>query len=102
MLVSVALVVLGLVLALRTTNNDAERFTSTGLVVLAAVASMIVYVAVIGTIGFEVPTALLAFAWMRFIGRESWRLSIVVSLAGTATLYALFVGALNVTIPHLF
>lgn len=102
MLVGVALIVLGLVLALRTRNDDAERFTRTGLLVLAAVASMIVYVAVIGTIGFEVPTALLALTWMRFIGRESWRLSIIASIAITVALYALFVGALDVTIPHLF
>ena len=102
MLVSIALIILGLVLALRTRNTDAERFTRAGLIVLAAVASMIVYVAVIGIIGFELPTALLAFTWMRFLGRESWRLSIIISLAATVAFYLLFVGALDVRIPHLF
>ena len=100
-LVSIALIVLGLALALRTRTTDAERFTRTGLIVLAAIATMIVYVAVVGTVGFELPTAILTLVWMRFLGRERWRLSITVSLAVTAALYLLFVGALDVSIPHL-
>ena len=63
---------------------------------------MAVYVAVIATIGFEIPTALLAFVWLRFLGRESWRVSIIGALAIAVAFYALFVGALSVTIPHLF
>jgi len=100
--VSAVLVMLGLALAVRVRHtDDAERFTRSGLLVLAAVASMAVFVAVVGTIGFEVPTALLAFVWLRLLGRESWRTSIVVSLAVTFALYLIFVGALDVTIPHL-
>jgi hypothetical protein len=102
MVVSLVLIVLGLALAIRSRNTDAERFTRSALTVVAAVASMIVYVAVIGTVGFEIPTAVLALSWMRFIGRERWLISTVVSLAVTVALYALFVGALSVTIPHLF
>jgi putative tricarboxylic transport membrane protein len=102
MVISVALIVLGLALALRTRNTDAERFTRSALAVLAAVASMIVYVAVIGAIGFEIPTAALTFVWMKFFGRERWLLSTIVSAAVTVALYALFIGALSVTIPHLF
>ncbi|SHN25086.1 tripartite tricarboxylate transporter TctB family protein [Cryptosporangium aurantiacum] len=102
-LVSAALVVLGLVLALRARRtDDAERFSRTSLLVIAAVATMAVFVAVIGVVGFEIPAAVLAFVWLRFLGRESWRMSIVVSLALTVVFYALFVGALDVTIPHLF
>jgi putative tricarboxylic transport membrane protein len=102
-LVGGALVILGVVLAARARGTeDAERFTRTGLLVLAAIATMVVFVAVVGVIGFEIPTALLAFVWLRLLGKESWRLSIVVSLAATAAFYLLFVGALGVTIPHLF
>src|SRR5215218_837498 len=102
-MVSAVLVVLGIVLAAHArTTADAERFTHSGLLVLAAIASMAAYVAVIGTIGFEIPTALLAFIWLRFLGRESWRTSTVLSLAATAAFYLLFVAALDVTIPHLF
>ena len=102
-LVGAALIILGVVLAVRARQtNDAERFTSTGLLVLAAVASMVVFLALVGVIGFELPTALLAFVWLRFLGHESWRTSIVISLATTIGFYLLFVAALDVTIPHLF
>jgi len=101
--VGVVLIVLGLVLAARARHtDDAERFTRAGLLVLAAVATMAVFVAVVGLIGFEIPTALLAFVWLRLLGRESWRVSIVLSLATTVAFYLLFVAALDVTIPHMF
>jgi putative tricarboxylic transport membrane protein len=59
-------------------------------------------VAVIATIGFEIPAALLAFVWLRFLGRERWHTSVIISIAIVVALYVLFVGALDVTIPHLF
>jgi hypothetical protein len=102
-LVSGVLLILGIVLAARFRHtDDAERFGRTGLLVLAAVATMAVFVAVIGTVGFEIPTAALAFVWLRFLGREGWRISIAVSVGATVAFYALFVAALDVSIPHLF
>lgn len=102
-MVSAALIVLGLVLGARARRaDDAERFTRASLLVLAAVATMGVFVAVIGVIGFEIPTAVLSFVWLRFLGHESWRTSTVVSLAATVAFYLLFVVALDVTIPHMF
>ncbi len=98
-----ALVLLGIVLALRArATADAERFGRTALPVLAALASMAVFVAVVGVIGFEIPAALLAFVWLRFLGRESWLVSVAVSLGLVVALYLLFVAALDVTIPHMF
>ncbi|GIE74990.1 hypothetical protein Aph02nite_09400 [Actinoplanes philippinensis] len=103
MVIGVALVILGLILAVQSRRAEPpERFTRSSLLVVAAVASMIAYVAVIATIGFEIPTLLLAFVWLRFLGRESWRTSIAVSAGIVVVFYALFVGALDVTIPHLF
>jgi putative tricarboxylic transport membrane protein len=103
LIVGCALVLLGVTLAARARHSAAaERFTRGSLLVVAAVASMVVYVAVLTSIGFEIPTALLAFVWLRFLGRESWRLSILLSLGIVAAFYALFVGLLDVTIPHLF
>jgi len=102
-LVGAALILLGGGMTVRARHfGDAERFTRSGLLVLTAVASMAAYVAVIGTIGFEIPTAMLAFVWLRFLGRETWRTSTVLSLAVTVAFYLLFVVALDVTIPHRF
>ena len=83
-------------------TRDAERFTRSAVPVLAGLATMVAFVAVVGTIGFEIPSVLLAFVWLRFLGHETWRLSAVLSLLVVVAFYALFVGALDVPIPHLF
>ena len=102
-LVSGVLLILGIVLAARFRHTgDTERFGRGGLLVLAAVATMVAFVAVVATIGFEIPTALLAFVWLRLLGREGWRISIAISLGATVAFYLLFVAALDVSIPHLF
>jgi putative tricarboxylic transport membrane protein len=103
LLVSAALVLLGLgLLATARRTTDAERFSRASWLVLAGLATMVVFVAVIEVIGFEIPAALLAFVWLRFIGREGWRTSIVTSLAVVVAFYLVFVAALSVPIPHLF
>ena len=102
-LVSVVLLVLGLaLLPLARRTTDAERFTGTSLLVLAGLATLVAFAALVGVIGFEIPAALLAFAWLRFLGRESWRLSVIMSLAVVVAFYLIFVVALSVPIPHLF
>jgi hypothetical protein len=103
MLVSVVLVVLGgalLVIVRRT--SDAEKFTRGSWLVPAGLATMVAFVAVISVIGFEIPSALLCFVWLRFLGREGWRMSVITSLAVVVGFYLVFVAALAVPIPHLF
>ncbi|WP_299951355.1 tripartite tricarboxylate transporter TctB family protein [uncultured Modestobacter sp.] len=103
LLVSGVLVLLGLgLLAGVRRTSDAERFTAGSWQVLAGLATMVVFVALISVIGFEIPAALLAFVWLRVLGHESWRLSIITSLAVVVAFYLLFVAALSVPIPHLF
>ena len=103
MLISLVMIVLGLALlpAVRRTS-DAERFTRSSWLVLVGLATMVVFVAVISVIGFEIPTVLLAFVWLRFLGGESWRSSIITSLGVVVAFYLIFVAALSVPIPHLF
>jgi hypothetical protein len=103
LLISVALVLLGIGLALTArSNSDAERFSRSSWLVLAGLVTMIVFVALISVIGFEIPAAVLAFVWLRFLGHESWRSSIITSLAVVVAFYLIFVAALSVPIPHLF
>jgi hypothetical protein len=102
-LVACVLLVLGLVLTVTARRtHDAERFTTSATAALAGLATMAVFVAMIDVIGFEIPSALLAFVWLKLIGHESWRLSVTTSLVVVATLYLLFVGMLAVPVPHLF
>jgi putative tricarboxylic transport membrane protein len=103
LLVSAVLVVLGVgLLAVVRRTRDAERFTRAGLLVLAGLATMVGFVAVIEVIGFEIPAALLTFIWVRFLGGESWRTSIVTSVTAVVAFYVVFVGLLSVPIPHMF
>ncbi|MGY1593505.1 tripartite tricarboxylate transporter TctB family protein [Geodermatophilus sp. SYSU D00708] len=103
LLIGGVLVVLGLALVpLARRTHDAERFTRASWLVLLGLASMLVFVALISVIGFEIPAALLVFVWLRFLGHESWRLSVITSLAVVVGFYLLFVAALSVPIPHLF
>ena len=103
LLISIALVALGVgLLATARRTSDAERFSRSTWLVLAGLATMVAFVAVIETIGFEIPAALLTFVWLRFLGGETWRSSIVTTLAVVVAFYLLFVAVLSVPIPHLF
>jgi len=103
LMIGIVLTVLGVgLLAVVRRTADAERFSRASWLVLAAFATMVGFVAVIEVVGFEIPAALLCFVWLRFLGRESWRMSILTSLGVVAGFYLVFVAALAVPIPHLF
>ena len=103
LILSLLLICLGLGLAVTARGTtDAERFSRSSLLVLVGLATMVGFVALIGTIGFEIPAALLAFVWLRFLGGEGWRLSVLTSLGLVVAFYLIFVAALSVPIPHLF
>ncbi|WP_293784046.1 tripartite tricarboxylate transporter TctB family protein [uncultured Aeromicrobium sp.] len=82
--------------------DDAERFVSSSWLVLAGLGTMVLFALAVGTIGFEIPGAVLAFVWLRFLGRESWRLSAIGAVAMIVAFYLIFVLALQTPIPHLF
>lgn len=102
-LISAAITALGVALGmLARRTDDAERLSSSIWRVAAGLATMVGFVAVISVIGFEIPSALLAFVWLRFLGGESWRLSALGSFGIVVAFYLIFVGALNVPVPHMF
>ena len=103
LIVGVLLLALGVVLvgtARRTA--DAERFGRSSLDVLIGLVTMVVFVGAIGYIGFEIPAVLLTLVWLRGLGREGWRLSLITSVAVVVAFYLVFVVGLSVDIPHLF
>jgi hypothetical protein len=102
-LISIVMIVLGLALLPAVGRTaDAERFARPSWLVLVGLATMILFVALLPVIGFEIPAALLAFVWLRFLGHESWRSSVVTSLGIVVAFYLIFVATLSVPIPHLF
>jgi putative tricarboxylic transport membrane protein len=62
-------------------------------------AVMLAYALLFDTLGFCLATALMYFAWLRLIEKESLRKSVCVSLFGTFGAYALFVLLLDVGLP---
>jgi putative tricarboxylic transport membrane protein len=81
--------------------DDAEKFTRASLLVLVGAATFVGLGLLLPTIGFEIPAVLLGIVWLRFLGGESWRSTIVISLATTAAFYLLFLYALKIPLPHL-
>ena len=58
--------------------------------------------ALMPVIGFELPALVLCMIWMRFLGGETWRSTLLVSAIVVAAFYGIFVLALDTSIPHLF
>ncbi|GAA2261848.1 tripartite tricarboxylate transporter TctB family protein [Glycomyces scopariae] len=81
--------------------NGTEAFTRGTTAVLCAAGALAVYASLFEVVGFEAPTLLLLFAWLRFLGRESWLSSAVIAVVATAAAYALFILGLGVPLPHL-
>lgn len=103
LVISSAITLLGVVLLLQArTTRDTERFSSASWIVVPAVATLVPFAFLIEVIGFEIPSAVLAFVWLRFLGREGWRTSVVGAVAMVAAFYGIFVVALRVSLPHLF
>jgi hypothetical protein len=100
--VSVLIVVLAVLLLVIGRNlDDAEKFTKSSLLVLAGGATFVGLGLLLPVIGFEIPAILLGIVWLRFLGGESWRSTIVISVATTAAFYLLFLYALKIPLPHL-
>ncbi|HZH19545.1 MAG TPA: tripartite tricarboxylate transporter TctB family protein, partial [Geodermatophilus sp.] len=57
------------------------------------------FVVLFQTIGFVIPAFLLLFAWLRLLAGESWRMALVLAVAGALVLHLVFVVALGVPFP---
>lgn len=81
--------------------DDTEKFTRSSLLVAVGAATFVALGFLLPVIGFEIPAVLLGIVWLRFLGGESWRSTIVISVLTTAAFYGLFLYALSVPLPHL-
>lgn len=83
-------------------GGDGEKFVSHSSTVIWGILSLVIFVAVLPLIGFETPSLLLSFVWMKLLGGESWRSAILYSTLTVAGFYLIFVVALRTQLPHLF
>ncbi|MFC4007341.1 tripartite tricarboxylate transporter TctB family protein [Nonomuraea purpurea] len=100
--ISVVIVVLSAVLVVTGRKlEDTERFSKASLLTAVGLVTLVLLAVLLPLIGFEIPSLLLVFVWLRWLGRESWRSSIVISIATVAAFYVLFVLLLQIPLPRL-
>jgi putative tricarboxylic transport membrane protein len=81
--------------------DDDEKFTKASVLALVGGATFVGLAVLMPTIGFEIPAIALCIVWLRFLGGETWRSTIVISLCTTAAFYLLFLYGLRISLPHL-
>jgi hypothetical protein len=101
-IISCLIVVLAVVLLVVGRHlDDTEKFTRSSLLVAVGAATFVALGFLLPVVGFEIPAVLLGIVWLRFLGGESWRSTIVISVLTTAAFYGLFLYGLSVPLPHL-
>ncbi|WP_219415095.1 tripartite tricarboxylate transporter TctB family protein [Pseudonocardia nigra] len=98
-IVSVVLTGSALALLLLDDPEDYERWTGGTARIVAGIAGLGVFIAVFEVVGFLLPAFLMLLLWLRIFGRESWRWSLGLALAGSIGMYLLFDQALGVPFP---
>lgn len=83
-------------------GGDGEKFGPEAWSTLFGFTSILAFIALLPIIGFEIPGLLLCFVWMKLLGGETWRSTILYSVIIVAAFYVIFVVALGTRIPHLF
>lgn len=81
--------------------QDTSQFQSAALNVIVGVAVMLIFWIFLRIVGFEIPSLIVCFLWLKVLGKESWRLSIVASVLIVAAFYIVFVVGLRVPLPRL-
>jgi putative tricarboxylic transport membrane protein len=82
-------------------HTDTEKFSGASVMTAIAIVTLVLMAVLLPVIGFEIPSLLLTFVWLRFLGKETWRSSIVVSIVTVAVFYVLFVVLLQIPLPRL-
>lgn len=82
--------------------HDSEAFTRSSLQPAIGVVTFIALGALMPVVGFELPALVMCMVWLRFLGGETWRSTVLVSLVTVAAFYLLFLYGLRIPLPHLF
>lgn len=81
--------------------TDSVSFTRASVLPAIGVLTFIGLGVLMPLIGFEIPSLLMCIIWLRFLGGETWRSTIVVSVSTVAVFYFLFLYGLSIPLPHL-
>src|SRR5688500_11659447 len=75
--------------------TDSEKFSRSSILPLVGLVTFVGFGFLLPVIGFEIPALLLSIVWLRFLGGETWRSTIAVSVVTVAAFYALFLYGLG-------
>jgi putative tricarboxylic transport membrane protein len=81
--------------------TDSEAFTRSSALAVIGVVTFVAFGLLMPLTGFEIPALALCVIWLRFLGGQSWRNTVVISVLTTAAFYFLFLYALRIPLPHL-
>lgn len=98
-LVSVVMVASSVVVLFTDRREDYERFTGRVGIIGLGLASLVVFIVAFAYVGFILPGFLTLAFWLRYLGGESWRTTLLLSVLFTAIFYVLFVPLLGVPFP---
>ncbi len=101
LLTGIAIVASALVLLFRERDqSDYEKYTRGALHNMVGIASLALYVVLLPLIGVEIVTLLVTAVWLKYLGGESWRTTVLMSVAITVGVYVLFISVLGAPIPR--
>ena len=81
--------------------TDAEAFTRSSVLPVVGVVTFVAFGVLMPVTGFEIPALALCVLWLKFLGGENWRNTLVISLLTVAAFYFLFLYGLRIPLPHL-
>ena len=81
--------------------TDAEAFTRSSVLPVVGIVTFVAFGLLMPVTGFEIPALALCVIWLKFLGGESWRNTLVISVVTVAVFYFLFLYGLRIPLPHL-
>ncbi|HCT78786.1 MAG TPA: hypothetical protein DGT23_19940 [Micromonosporaceae bacterium] len=82
-------------------KDECESFTRSSLGIAFGVASLVAFVLLFNVIGFELACVGLFVFWLKVLGRESWKVTVLTSVGFTAVFHVLFIELLGAPLPRL-
>jgi putative tricarboxylic transport membrane protein len=80
---------------------DSEAFTRSSVLPVIGIVTFVGFGLLMPLTGFEIPALALCVVWLKFLGGETWRNTVVISVLTVAAFYLLFLYGLRIPLPHL-
>ena len=81
--------------------EDSVAFTKSSVLPAIGVLTFVGLGVLMPLVGFEIPSLVLCVVWLRFLGGETWRSTVLVSVGTVTVFYFLFLYGLSIPLPHL-